>query len=238
MDEQLRLLTRLQEIDSSIRAKTAEKNRHPHVLAGLEQKRRDIKDRLERAEAALKEAQKAKREREKDLEAGQQKIEKLKARTAEIKTNKEYQALLKEIEAAELEKKTIEDDILSLMERIDTAAKEAAEAAKSAKDEEAAILAEQEECERAAAEIDEELKSLERKREDIASQIASPVLLRYQRLAGAVAGQAVVEALNEACSGCHMSIPPQVYVNVKKNDSIISCPHCGRILFHRDAVAK
>jgi len=52
---------------------------------------------------SLQTAQKNKRERDKDLEAGVQKIDKLKARTSEIKTNKEYQALLKEIEAAEQE---------------------------------------------------------------------------------------------------------------------------------------
>ena len=44
---------------------------------------------------------------------------------------------------------------------------------------------------------------------------------------------ALAEARGEACSGCYMSIPPQVFVNVKKNENIITCPNCGRILYYK-----
>jgi uncharacterized protein len=45
-----------------------------------------------------------------------------------------------------------------------------------------------------------------------------------------------VEARNESCSGCFMSIPPQLFVNVKKNTEIITCPHCSRILYYKEAI--
>ncbi len=52
------------------------------------------------------------------------------------------------------------------------------------------------------------------------------------------AGIAIAEARAESCSGCYMSIPPQVYVNVKKNESIITCPNCNRILYYKEAIAQ
>ena len=51
------------------------------------------------------------------------------------------------------------------------------------------------------------------------------------------AGVVVVEARGESCSGCFMSIPPQIFVNVKKNAEIITCPNCQRILYYKEAIA-
>jgi predicted nucleic acid-binding Zn-ribbon protein len=51
-------------------------------------------------------------------------------------------------------------------------------------------------------------------------------------------GIAMAEARGESCSGCYMSIPPQVFVNVKKNESIISCPQCGRLLYVKETIVQ
>lgn len=238
MDEHLSLLMRLQEMDSAIKAKAAEMSRLPAALQEMETRRNAARKRVEAAEAALAAAQKAKRDKDNDLQAGQQKIEKLRFRTSEIKTNKEYQALLKEIEAAQEENRKIEDEILTLMEKIEAASREAADATKMAAEEEAALNEAKRRHEELAAALDRELKEIEQRREDIASRIPSTVLLKYNRLAAGAAGLAVVVAKNESCTGCHMSIPPQVYVNVKKNDSIITCPHCGRILYYKQNTSK
>jgi len=238
MDEQLSLLIALQEIDTKIRALTEEKDRLPDILASLERRRETAKEGLEKAREALQAAQKNRRDRDKDLETGIQKTEKLRSRTSDIKTNKEYTALLKEIETAELENKAIEDDILGLMEEIDAAGAEIAASEKRATEEGAAIEAERKQHETAFATLEEELRALKQSRDDSTSRLGSSVLAKYQKLSRAKAGAVVVEARGESCSGCHMSIPPQVYVNVKKNDSIIGCPHCGRILYSKEAIAQ
>ena len=122
MDEQLNLLIQLQEIDAKIRdLRTSKKIACPRSSRPSSAGVRPSTTNLEKVKEALLTAQKNKRDRDKDLEAGVQKVEKLKARSSEIKNNKEYQALLKEIETAEQENKAIEDDILGLMEKIDAA---------------------------------------------------------------------------------------------------------------------
>jgi predicted nucleic acid-binding Zn-ribbon protein len=238
MEEQLGLLVQLQEIDATIRVLSEQKKKLPEVLAALERRRAAAKDDLAMVKESLQTAQKNKRDRDTDLEAGAQKVDKLKARASEIKTNKEYQALLKEIAGVEQENKTIEDDILLLMEKIDGAAAQITMAEQRALREEAAIQAEQQHHEAESAKLEEELKAVERARQELLSRIQPPVLAQYQKLLASKGGVAMAESRNEACSGCYMSIPPQVFVNVKKNESIITCPHCGRILFYKEAIVQ
>lgn len=233
MEQQLSLLIQLQERDLTIRALQEKKKKFPEILASLQQRRSTSQAELEAAREGLQAAQKNKRDRDKDLEAGVQKVEKLKARTSEIKTNKEYTALLKEIETAEKDNKAIEDEILVLMERIDAAASQITAAENRAREEDAAVAEEQKEQESAHAGVEAELKSAVQQREEAAKSVEPRVLSQYQKLLGSKAGMALAEARGESCSGCFMSIPPQVFVNVKKNETIINCPHCGRILFYR-----
>jgi len=185
----------------------------------------------------VEEAQKAKRQRDQDLEDGNRKVEKLKSRTTEIKTNKEYQALLKEIETAEQESKAIEDDILKLMERIDGAAAEIAAAEQKAAEEASVIEAERRQLEEGQARTERELGAEEQARSELTARIDGTTLAEYQRLVGPKGGKVVVEARDESCAGCYMSIPPRVFVTVKKNEGINTCPHCHRILYYKEMIA-
>jgi len=237
MEEQLNLLIRLQDIDRTIRARQEEKRRLPELLAELEGKSEANKAELDRVREALDAAQKGKRDRDRDLEEGGQKVEKLKSRTPDIKTNKEYTALLKEIETAEQENKAIEDDILKLMEKIDAAVAEIRTAETRSAEEADAIAAERKQLEENMAKLEAELSSVERERDDLASHVDAPLLAKYQKRYTSLAGKVVVEARGESCTGCFMSIPPQLFVNVKKNTEIITCPHCSRILYYKEAIA-
>ncbi len=236
MDAQLSLLIQLQEIDAKIRTLEEQRKRLPGVLAELDQKRAASKADLEKVKEGLQTAQKNKRDRDKDLEAGAQKVEKLKGRTSEIKTNKEYTALLKEIETAEQENKVIEDDILKLMEKIDAAAGEIRTAESGSAQEAAAIEAERKQIEESMAKLDAALAGDEQVRADIAARVDRTLLSQYEKRYTSLNGKVVVEARGEACSGCFMSIPPQIFVNVKKNADIITCPHCHRILYYKEAI--
>jgi hypothetical protein len=236
MEEKLSLLIQLQEIDGTIRSRREEKKKLPELLAALERKSEEHKAELGRVRELLETAQKDKRDRDRDLEEGAGKVEKLKARTPDIKTNKEYTALLKEIETAEQENKAIEDDILKLMERIDAAAGEIRTAESRSVQETAAIEAERKQIEESMARLDGELAADEQVRADIAARVDTALLSQYQQRYASLNGKVVVEARGESCSGCFMSIPPQIFVNVKKNTEIITCPNCHRILYFKEAI--
>ena len=237
MEDSMNRLIELQEIDTAIRERRNERDRFPELLKALEERRQANKAGVEQVREALQTAQKNKRDRDRDLETGAQKVEKLKSRTTEIKTNKEYQALLKEIELAEQENKAVEDDILVLMEKIDAASSQIAGAETQAREQEAAIKAETAQLEAARTKLDAELTAREEERGRVAAGIDPQLLNRYQKLAAITGGRAVVEAWNESCSGCRMKIQPQLFVNIKKGEGINTCPYCHRILYYKEAIA-
>ena len=237
MEERLNLLIQLQEIDGTIRARQDEKKKLPEQLAALERKSEANKAELSAVREALETAQKSKRDRDRALEEEAQKVEKLKSRTPDIKTNKEYTALLKEIETVEQANKTIEEDILKLMEKIDAAAAEIKAAEARSVQEDAAIEAERKQLEESMAKLESELAADGRVRDEIASRIDAALLAKYHKRLVQQGGRVVVEARAESCSGCFMSIPPQIFVNVKKNAEIITCPNCQRILYFKEAIA-
>ncbi len=236
MNEQLGYLIRLQDLDDRIRVRREEARRIPQQLGEIDRRAEENKAGIETARQALEEAQKAKRERDQDLEDGGRKVEKLKARTSEIKTNKEYQALLKEIETAEQESKTVEDDILKLMERIDGAAGEIKAAEQRVAEESSALDGERARLEEERGRVAAELAAIEKERAELAARIDAAAMAEYDRLAGPRNGKVVVEARSESCSGCFMSIPPRTFVTVKKNETIIACPNCARILYFKEMI--
>lgn len=236
MNDQLTLLIQLQDIDAKIRARRSEQQRIPGQIADLETRSQTNQAEVEKAREALEAAQKAKRDRDLALEEGGQKVEKLKAKSTEIKTNKEYQAILKEIETAEQESKAIEEDILKLMEKIDAAANEIKAAEKRAAEESASIQEDRRKLEEGMAAAESALQAEEQLRGELTPRIEQPILAQYERLLGPTNGRVIVEARNESCAGCFMSIPPQLFVNVKRNEIINFCPNCHRILYYKDAI--
>jgi predicted nucleic acid-binding Zn-ribbon protein len=165
-----------------------------------------------------------------------EKINKLKVRTAEIKTNKEYQAHLKEIETAEKERYAVEDEILSVMEEMEVLSKEI-------KSDELKLITENKKIEeikkrleREMLEAEKELLPLKESRAKIADVIDGDMYKQYIDLFDAYGGLAVTEVKEEICLGCNMNIPPQLFVEIKRGEEIFQCPQCRRILYHKDVI--
>lgn len=238
MDTQLNLLIQLQEIDKVVRTLTEKKQQLPIQLKALEERHGQQQLALGQVKEALQTAQKNKRDRDQSLEVGMQKVEKLKARAAEIKTNKEYQAQLKEIATVEQDNKAIEDELLGLMEKIDAASAAIVQAEKQYEVGVRELEAEQRERKADAAKIDDELANVLRERAAVAKNVRPDIFEQYESLVASKNGMALAEARGESCSGCFMSIPPRIFVNVKKRDAIIQCPECNRILYHKQVVTQ
>jgi len=144
----------------------------------------------------------------------------------EIKTNKEYQALLHEIEMIKDSNSREEEEILRLMDEIDEAKKSL-----SKKEKEVVILLEKIEVEKKT--IQEKMthddagwsKQKER-RETLAKQLESKLYRLYNTLREKRQEVSVVRAIHEICQGCFLNIPPQTFNEVQKNDTLIQCPHC------------
>lgn len=230
MKKRLEMLEQLQEIDIQIDVLKS-------ALIGLHGEKNDIAQGLDvaREELAGLNAQVAqleleKRELENSLAGEQENIQRSETNMKEIKTNKEFQAVGREITAARKQTAELEEQIMLKMGRIEELNSDIA--ARSA------ILAELEQntaqrIEDKQAEIDTIQHDIDEgtaRREGITKELPASLNKRYNNLREQRRGQAIAIARDGSCLGCNMNLPPQLYNSLYRCDEMISCPHCQRIL--------
>jgi uncharacterized protein len=151
-----------------------------------------------------------------------------------VKTNKEYQVLLREVDDNKKRKNSLEDHVLALYEQ-----REAAEGRVNESQSQFLQLKEQIQAEQ--AKIDEQtigdkerLSELEEQQQSIGETLDPVLMNRFRRIAKMNQGQAVARVRKETCMGCFMNVPPQLCIEVQRGKQMISCPQCSRILYHID----
>ncbi len=234
MKEQLQLLVKLQKTETEVAALRAKKDELPRKkemlvadMEGREQELQAEKDRLE----SLREDH---RRKEAELADGAERIKKAKNRLLDVKTNKEYEATLKEIDSIVDANGIIEDGIITLLDEIDRT--RSTVAASSSEIEEYRRQYEKEAAgiEAELGSIDDSLEEKVREQKGLRSKIDEGLIKKFDLIRGRRNGQAVVKVENEVCSGCHMNIPPQLYNELLRSEELILCPHCNRIIYCED----
>lgn len=235
MHADLARLIELQQLElaaEEARRKIADEPRHRAELdARLAASQQAVVD----AKQRLADSQVARRANEKDLAAMQARLSKYRDQLMEVKTNREYQAMQKEIEVAQHEVRAFEDRVLERMLEGDelAAAVKAAEAA--LKEDEKTTVAERDALGR---DIEERRRQLERaiaERDALIAGLDPGILAVYQHAAHGRKGIGVAAARDGVCTLCHVRLRPQVFNEVRRNDRIIQCDSCQRILYFEAA---
>jgi predicted nucleic acid-binding Zn-ribbon protein len=229
--EQLALLIELQKMESAAGRIAARKKDLPVQIGELETKFTGFSAVVETQREQLEALRKRRREKDKQLQIGQETLKRTRERLLEVKTNREYQSMLKEIETFETKNSHVEDEIISLLEELDVFEKEV-------KTKEADLDEQRRRYEEDKAKMAEELNSIAeeldicaRKSEAVRKKIPAELLRKYEQIKNATRGVAVVSVWKEICDGCHMSIPPQLYNELQKSNVLITCPSCSRIIY-------
>ncbi len=232
MKDLIKNLVNLQETDTRLIEKRSFIEKIPLRIYEVDQPLRQAKAELEKMRQKTEALSKKKRDKEQLLEETNEKIRKMKARVADLKTNKEYQAHLKEVEAFEKEINGIEDEILVIMEELDASMKQQKSKEGDVSREDEKLNGFKRELDKEAERYENELSVLKEERARLSGSISSDIYDKYMMLMKTGNGVAVTQAKNELCTGCNMNIPPQLYVEIRKNEEIIQCPQCLRILFY------
>lgn len=233
MNEQLRLLIELQEVDSSILS-IAEKIES--LPARLDKSRAHLKETttsLQNIKTMYEELNRKKKDKEFELDEIQERIKRLKEKSSEIKTNKEYEAHLKEIDNYTKKKTQIEDELLRHMEELEGLTD-------ALKTEESKVKKVEEEFKKHERILDEEKKALYKemefyktRRKDFVTRVDEELYEHYMNLLKKFEGLAVVPVENEVCLGCNTNIPPQLYNDIKEDKDIYTCYYCKRFLYYQ-----
>jgi len=223
-------LLELQKLDTTIARLETEVRVIPQQIQGLEARLTEARGSLNQARAKADQIQKERRAKERELDDATLNTKKKQARLFEIKTNEEYSAVLKEIEALKQKSDKLEEEILELLERADVTAKAVGEAEKEFKTAEALCQKERTEREGQLSKLDQDLADLRDSRKAQASRLDGGLLQQYTRLVK-LRGVAVVAVKDGSCTGCGIALTPQTYNDVRRNDRMFTCSSCSRIIY-------
>jgi predicted nucleic acid-binding Zn-ribbon protein len=230
----LQNLIELQEADLRLEELAVQKRRIPEMI---EAARRPLQAAQSERDTLKKECELAlhdRKAREQDLAVHEQAISKLEDRAVkgEIKTNKEYQAHRFEIELARKKKGEIEDQLLQLMDLVDTKKKDLARTEEAVKASEQRFETEKSTLEGSVGALEEKFVELTRRRKELASGVEASLLRTYEKLRVTRKGQALAGVTKDGnCMACRLQIEPQVVSDVKRSNAILTCSYCHRILY-------
>jgi len=233
MSPDLDRLIKLQQLDSTIEDARRKISAHPQRLAEADARLNDARQRVDAAKDRLKASQEARRTLEKDAAVFQGRISKFKDQQAAVKTNKEYQALGHEMETAAQDLAAAEEKVLEQMMEADVIAADIKQA-------ETILTREQKEVDADKAALAKELDTVEAAlaqasaaRAELVAQTDKKLLSMFEQVAKARKGLAICAATRDGlCSACHVRLRPQVFQEVRRNDAIIQCFSCNRILYY------
>jgi uncharacterized protein len=186
---------------------------------------------LDAVKARIAAGQAARRDIERDLAAVQARLSKFKNQLMEVKTNKEYQAMQKEMSVAEQEISEQETRLLERMEEADALALELKAADAAVKTEQAEVTRERQALEEERGEAARALERASAERTQVATQVSRDALIVFDRVAHGRKGLAMAEARDGLCTVCHVRLRPQIFNDVRRNDAVIQCESCTRILY-------
>ncbi|MFO7963611.1 MAG: C4-type zinc ribbon domain-containing protein [Desulfobacterales bacterium] len=229
--KQIDSLIRLQETDVAVHEIRKKIAAVPSKIDHLDQALTAFKTSVEKETDNIETLKKRYRELEGDFSVNEAKIRKSMERLGSVNNNKEYQATLKEIDDIKGKNSHIEDEMISVLDRL-----EEAEHQFGSKNDELSALSRDIEQEKKHIEIERQedekkLYDLEQSRNEIIRGIDPKIMKDFDMTRRTVGLITISRVENAVCSGCHMNIPPQKFNEIQRCDSIHYCPNCHRLIY-------
>ena len=231
MEQELRTVYEAQKIDMQIIENEKKLISTPKKIEKMEHDIKAMSEKVSKEKEILEEFEKERKGKEKELELEKDKIKKFESRLYEVKTNKEYQALLKEIETAKQANDKQEEEIIEIMVKMEDLKKDIESTSKLLKEKQKVGEVEKKKLLNEIESIDKTITDLKQQRDNLLSVVDKTLRETYTILISRRDGMAVVNVKNGVCLGCFMNIPPQLFIEVTKNNRLIQCPSCNRIFY-------
>jgi len=211
------------------------KKEGPVKIQELDRTLRASEEEMKGAGEQVEDHKRKRRQIERDIDVLESRIAKSHVKLSNIKSNKEYQAAIKEIEDLKAEKMLLEDQVLELMEQIESVDKRRlavqGEHEKLAKDVEKSRNTILKEIEK----LDRELENFQKERDRLCQVLDESLLKTYHLLKDRKGGIAISSVIKGVCQGCHLGIPPQKFNELIRGGELMNCPHCRRIIYWGEA---
>ena len=234
MYNRLKVLYQLQLVDDQLDKLEELRGDLPNMVSSLENNINALKTEIAEKEIAQKESVEKRAQNEEEIEKLKESQKKFKAQLYQVRNNKEYDALTKEIDHSdeqvaklEAENNALADSSKSLSEQIEEIKPKLDELELELKERVADLKVIIK-----ANESEENVLLADRKK--IEDQVKKPDVSVYLRIRKAKRGKAVATIKRSACSGCHNIVPSQRQLEIRRNARIFTCEYCGRILISQE----
>ena len=234
MYNRLKVLYQLQLVDDQLDKLEELSGDLPNMVRSLENNINTFRTEISEKEIAQKESVEKRAQNEEEVEKLKESQKKFKAQLYQVRNNKEYDALTKEIDHSdeqiaklEAENNALADLSKSLSEQIEEVKPKLTELEAELKEREADLK----EIIKANENEEAVLLAERKKNED---QVKKPDLSVYMRIRKAKRGKAVSTIKRSACSGCHNIVPSQRQLEIRRNTRVFTCEYCGRILISQE----
>jgi predicted nucleic acid-binding Zn-ribbon protein len=234
LKEQIKNLLSLQEIDLHITVLRQEIEDAPKRIAELEGLLEEKNELLKKVEAEKKELDARRAELEHKIEEGERKAKRSQARISDVKNSRQHKAIMKELEDLKMLRQDWEEELLRVMEALESVNPEVEKTASEIKEIKATQKSEKAEFSSMKGKVEQDLKRLGKERKELTEALPPEVLARYDFISSRLKDAAVVPVINGTCQFCHMALPPQQYIELRRLESIMTCPHCQRIIYAVD----
>ena len=233
MKEQIQALVQLQDIDYQANKVQIELEEGRRKLNSLESDLQELAEKISIQTEEMQAVRKRQRELEGEIEAAKILAERSRERLSSIKSNREYKALLREIDDGTKRISDMEEEVMEIMTQVEEAEKVIAGLEEEKKAVETAVQDEAAEVSARSADVEKKLKTFESSREKICKMVEPQILSRYNLILRNRDSMAMAAVEDAVCKACHMGIPPQTYNELQVGDKMLFCPHCDRILYWR-----
>jgi len=231
VEEQIRLLIGLQKLDTQIFRLKRELKNQPVLICNLEEAFKQKQTNLKKKEEESRSLLVKRKTKEVELQAKEDGIKKLQAQLYQIKTNKEYQAMEKEIASQKADVSVIEEEIIKILDEIDECAKAVSVEKGFVEQDQKFLEGEKKKVDAATKEMNTSLEGISAERSTLVLKVEKEFLAKYERILHSKNGLAMVSAESNACGGCNINLPPQVINEVRMRQELIFCGSCARILY-------
>ena len=227
----LQHLIRLQQLDVDIDSARRRITEIPAIQQAMDERLAAQTAAVEGVKQRLAASQSARREIENEVASVQTRLSKYKGQLTEVKTNKEYQAMQKEITTAEETVRSHEDRVLERMEETENLTRDLKAAEAELKRQQGEIAAERKALDAEAGDLRKKAEQTATERIDVAKALSPPALRLFEHVSKQRKGLAVAEARDGVCTVCHVRLRPQVFNEVRRAENLIQCESCLRILY-------
>ncbi len=234
MEALIKSLISLQNCDLQTRDIQEEKNRGPEKLKTLEMELQNTLKQMDEELSQVAETQREKRQLDQDIADLESRIQKSEIKQTSIKSNKEYTAVLKEIEDLQKEKGTLEERVIIIMEQADAMETTRKEIEIKKENLQKNFDEYQEKIQKQMAQLEVKIREYEAERAGITRDLDGEVLKKYDFIRERKEGIGLSSVVKGICQSCYMGIPPQKFNELMRGDKLMNCPHCNRFIYWGD----